>query len=54
MLDRVEELSAQQLEAAVRHLVERKFEIARQRGAREVPIIGGEFTPARGQRSMPS
>ena len=40
MLDRLQELSAQKLERAVRDLVERKFAIARQRSARTMPITG--------------
>ena len=43
MTDRLLETSAREFEAAVKRLVERKFEIARQNGAREAPITGDEI-----------
>ena len=42
-LNRLQELSAEEFEAAVKRLVERKFEIARQNGARKAPITGEEI-----------
>jgi hypothetical protein len=42
-LNRLQELSAQEFEAAAKRLVEREFEIARQRGARKAPITGEEI-----------
>lgn len=40
MADRLREISAQEFEAFVKRRVEREFEIARQRGARQAPITG--------------
>ena len=42
-LNRLQELSAQEFEAAVKRLVEREFEVARQGGARKAPITGEEI-----------
>jgi hypothetical protein len=43
VLNRLQELSAQEFETAAKRLVEREFEIARQRGARKAPITGEEI-----------
>jgi hypothetical protein len=42
-LSRLQELSAQEFEAAVKRLVAHEFEIARQNGAREAPVTGEEI-----------
>lgn len=43
MTDRLLAISTKEFEAAIKHLVERKFERARQRGARKMPITGDEI-----------